>query len=177
MSTTKEMKDELIPLIVSRFNHSRPHFSTQEQEAINKKYGFQEYTEKLYHCSRCGEADPSLLYKCKKCFITHYCSLECENADWTQHKDLCQHGKPKTAHELKTRAPLNKKHLSDSLARFMAASHQQLSNEQLQQFVQAAVQYIFQSRLETTATKLLRTYNRKKRKATENLMNQIIDSD
>ena len=103
MSTTKEMKDELIPLIVSRFNHSRPHFSTEEQEAINKKYGFQEYTKKLYHCSRCGEADPSLLYKCKKCFITHYCSLECENADWTQHNDLCQHGKPKTAHELKTR--------------------------------------------------------------------------
>ena len=53
MSTTKEMKDELIPLIVSRLNHSRPHFSTEEQEAINKKYGFQEYTEKLYHCS-CG---------------------------------------------------------------------------------------------------------------------------
>ena len=87
-----------------------------------------------------------------------------------------QNGALKLA-EIKTRAPLNKKHLSDSLTHFMAASHQQLSKEQLQQFVHAAVQYIYQSRLETTATKLLRTYNRKKRKATENLMNQIIDSD
>jgi Ankyrin repeats (3 copies)/MYND finger len=35
-------------------------------------------------------ADGGKLYKCMRCVTTHYCSVECQEKDWSRHKKECE---------------------------------------------------------------------------------------
>jgi hypothetical protein len=39
-------------------------------------------------CNKCAQAKEHLL-RCGKCFTAHYCSAECQRADWSNHKLSC----------------------------------------------------------------------------------------
>ncbi|KAK3331696.1 putative MYND domain protein [Cercophora scortea] len=44
-------------------------------------------------CAACKKSPPEVTLKhCAKCFITDYCSRDCQKADWKAHKKIC--GKP-----------------------------------------------------------------------------------
>lgn len=40
-------------------------------------------------CQYCNAVEKDLL-KCGKCKIVHYCGVECQKKDWTQHKKVCK---------------------------------------------------------------------------------------
>jgi hypothetical protein len=38
-------------------------------------------------CAKCGNENADK--KCGKCYVTHYCSRECQQQHWKSHKKLC----------------------------------------------------------------------------------------
>lgn len=40
-------------------------------------------------CSNCGDTEKELL-KCSICKLTRYCSIECQKANWKNHKLICK---------------------------------------------------------------------------------------
>lgn len=39
-------------------------------------------------CNTCGETEAKL-WKCSRCYVTHYCSTKCQFEDFSEHRTLC----------------------------------------------------------------------------------------
>ena len=48
-------------------------------------------SEKSHHCNHCFRVGgPEQFKRCKQCKSVLYCSMECQKAQWQEHKLLCQ---------------------------------------------------------------------------------------
>lgn len=47
----------------------------------------QEYMKSEMYCSRCEKVED--LKQCSQCKMIYYCSPECQELDWSKHKELC----------------------------------------------------------------------------------------
>lgn len=55
-------------------------------------------TQKVRGCANCDKIyDNGLMFKCGRCRVQYYCSVECQKANWSTHKPFCN--------SLKTIAP------------------------------------------------------------------------
>lgn len=54
-----------------------------------RNQSFEDPSFKPSGCSTCHKGDPLNLKLCSRCKMTYYCSVQCQRADWQQHKLLC----------------------------------------------------------------------------------------
>lgn len=82
---------------------SRPHYTSEEREAIEKELGLGKFSKDHYLCSWCGakSSDSVKLRQCNGCHSIWLCGKDCQRKSWrSQHRTECDKMKRNIVHAL-----------------------------------------------------------------------------
>lgn len=77
---------------MKQYTGQRPVNATPTYHGPGGNRSAQQMIDDADQCATCGKAESLVgrLKKCAVCHKTHYCSRECQKADWKKHKKICK---------------------------------------------------------------------------------------